>query len=169
MLEPTDKAFQQNFYVQFQASRASSYLSIHVVSSLNRVDPGLADRLEASKSNTTSDNDWQQLALDIRKLRKSLTDATSFLAAYDQRQCQAVRSPTIIGLTWIHPLYSKWTYWNRRWRRPALHPYPRRSSHSSVRQISPHFLRRQHHSPHHLALVSWERETAYLARQTSIS
>ena len=109
MLEPTDKAFQQNFYVQFQASRASSCLSNHVVSSLSRVDPGLADRLEASKSNTTSDNEWQQLALDIRKLRKSLTDATSFLAAYDQRQCQAVRSPTIIGLTWIHPLYSKWT------------------------------------------------------------
>jgi hypothetical protein len=98
MLEPTDKAFQQNFYVQFQASRASPYLSNSIVSSLSRVDPGLADRLEASKSNTTSDNDWQQLALDIRKLRKSLTDATSFLAAYDQRQCQAVRSPKIIGL-----------------------------------------------------------------------
>ena len=75
-----------------------------IFSPLSRVDPGLADRLEASKNNTTSDNDWQQLALDIRKLRKSLTDATSFLAAYDQRQCQAVRSPNIIGLTWIHPL-----------------------------------------------------------------
>ncbi|KAF8480057.1 tubulin binding cofactor C-domain-containing protein [Russula ochroleuca] len=71
MLEPTDKTFQQHFYAQFQASRTS-----------------LADRLEASK-NTTSHNDWQQLALDIRKLRKGLTDATSFLTAYDQRQCQA--------------------------------------------------------------------------------
>jgi hypothetical protein len=60
---------------------------------LSRIDPGLTDRLEAFKNITTPHNDWQELALDIRKLRKSLTDATSFLAAYDQRQCQAVRSP----------------------------------------------------------------------------
>jgi len=72
MSEPTDKTFQEHFYAQFQASRAS-----------------LTDRLEAFKNNTTPHNDWQELALDIRKLRKSLTDATSFLAAYDQRQCQA--------------------------------------------------------------------------------
>ena len=100
MLEPTDKTFQQHFYSQFQASRSSSYpVRSYLFSPLSRVDSGLADRLEASKNNTTSDNDWQQLALDIRKLRKSLTDATSFLAAYDQRQCQAVRSPNIISLT----------------------------------------------------------------------
>jgi hypothetical protein len=60
---------------------------------LSRIDPGLTDRLDAFKNNTTPHNDWQELALDIRKLRKSLTDATSFLAAYDQRQYQAVRSP----------------------------------------------------------------------------
>jgi hypothetical protein len=60
---------------------------------LSLIDPGLSDRLEAFKNNTTPHSDWQELALDIRKLRKSLTDATSFLAAYDQRQCQAVRSP----------------------------------------------------------------------------
>jgi hypothetical protein len=60
--------------------------------SLSRLDPGLTDRLEAFRDNATPQHDWQELALDIRKLRKSLTDATSFLAAYDQRQCQAVCS-----------------------------------------------------------------------------
>ncbi|SRR6266849_4621527 len=60
---------------------------------LSCIDPGLTDRLEAFKNNATPRNDWQELALDIRKLRKSLTDATSFLAAYDQRQYQAVSSP----------------------------------------------------------------------------
>ena len=74
-------------------------------SSQSPIHSGLADRLEASK-HTTSHNDWQQLALDIRKLRKSLTDATSFLTTYDQRQCQAVRSPNILNIssTRIHPL-----------------------------------------------------------------
>lgn len=72
MSEPTDKALQEHFYAQFQASRAS-----------------LTDRLEAFKNNTTPHNDWQELALDIRKLRKTLTGAMSFLAAYDQRQYQA--------------------------------------------------------------------------------
>ncbi|KAF8270082.1 tubulin binding cofactor C-domain-containing protein, partial [Lactarius quietus] len=38
---------------------------------------------------TTPDSDWQELSLNIRKLRKHLTDATSFLPSYDQRQCQA--------------------------------------------------------------------------------
>jgi hypothetical protein len=54
---------------------------------------GLAARLDESKNNT-SYNGWQELALDIAKLGKSLADATSFLSAYDQRQCQAVRSHT---------------------------------------------------------------------------
>ncbi|KAI0248006.1 tubulin binding cofactor C-domain-containing protein [Lactifluus subvellereus] len=72
MLEPTDKASQQAFYSHFQASRAD-----------------LAAQLEASRNNPRSDNDWEELALNIRKLRKSLTDATSLLPAYDQRQCQA--------------------------------------------------------------------------------
>ncbi len=68
-------------------------LSNPIFSPPNCIDLGLTDRLNAFKNNTTSYNDWQELALDIRKMRKSLTDATSFLAAYDQRQCQAVRSP----------------------------------------------------------------------------
>ncbi|KAI0299453.1 tubulin binding cofactor C-domain-containing protein [Multifurca ochricompacta] len=43
-----------------------------------------------SQFQTTSDNnDQQELALDIRKLRKNLTDAIGFLPAYDQRQCRA--------------------------------------------------------------------------------
>ena len=33
-----------------------------------------------------------------------MTDATSFLTTYDQRQCQAVRSPNILSLMMIHPL-----------------------------------------------------------------
>jgi hypothetical protein len=68
-------------------------LSDPIFPPLSRIDPGLTDRLEEFKSNATLHNDWQELALDIRKLRKSLTDATSFLAGYDQRQCQAVRFP----------------------------------------------------------------------------
>jgi len=51
--------------------------------------------LEASKNNTTSHDGWEELARDIVKLGKSLSDAMSFLPAYDQRQCQAVRSHTI--------------------------------------------------------------------------
>jgi hypothetical protein len=43
--------------------------------------------------------------LDIRKLRKTLTGATSFLAAYDQRQYQAVRLPHSKNQSkWIHTL-----------------------------------------------------------------
>jgi hypothetical protein len=70
---------------------------VHVVtifSHLTGFGADLAAQLEASRNNPTSDNDWQELALNIRKLRKSLTDATSLLPAYDQRQCQAVRSHT---------------------------------------------------------------------------
>ncbi|KAH9053606.1 tubulin binding cofactor C-domain-containing protein [Lactarius vividus] len=72
MFEPIDKAFQQDFYSQFQASRAD-----------------LIARLDAATNSPTSDNDWQELALNIRQLRKQLTDATGFLPSYDQRQCQA--------------------------------------------------------------------------------
>jgi hypothetical protein len=70
-----------------------SYLTLSIPPH-SHIDPGLTDRLKAFKINTTPHNDLQELALDIRKLRKSLTDATSVLAAYDQRQCQAVRSPS---------------------------------------------------------------------------
>ncbi|KAI9438190.1 tubulin binding cofactor C-domain-containing protein [Lactarius indigo] len=72
MFEPIDKAFQQDFYSQFQASRAD-----------------LIARLDVAKHSPTSDNDWQELALNTRKLRKYLTEATTFLPSYDQRQCQA--------------------------------------------------------------------------------
>ncbi|KAN0139295.1 Tubulin binding cofactor C domain containing protein [Lactarius tabidus] len=72
MFEPIDKTFQQDVYSQFQASRTD-----------------LIARLEAAKHSPTLDNDLQELALDIRKLRKHLTDATSFLPSYDLRQCQA--------------------------------------------------------------------------------
>lgn len=72
MFEPIDKTFQRDFYSQFQASRVD-----------------LVARLEATKHSSTPDNDWQELALNIRKLRKHLTDATSFLPSYDQRQCSA--------------------------------------------------------------------------------
>ncbi|KAI9513420.1 tubulin binding cofactor C-domain-containing protein [Russula earlei] len=71
MSEPTNKSLQHHFYSQFQASHTN-----------------LVTRMDACKSDATSHNDWQELALDIRKLRKSLTDATSFLPAYDQRQYQ---------------------------------------------------------------------------------
>ena len=53
---------------------------------------GLVTRLEACKNDATSQNIFQELALDIMKLGKSLTDATSFLPAYDQRQCREVCS-----------------------------------------------------------------------------
>lgn len=72
MFEPIDKAFQQDFYSQFQASRAD-----------------LIARLDAATNSPTSDNGWQELALNTRQLRKHLTDATGFLPSYDQRQCQA--------------------------------------------------------------------------------
>jgi len=51
-------------------------------------------RLEAAKHSPIPDNDWHELALNTRKLRKHLTDATGFLPSYDQRQCQAVRCHT---------------------------------------------------------------------------
>lgn len=73
------------------ACQSVSYL-ILLFPPLSLIDPGLTDRLETFKNNTTPHNGWQELALDTRKLRKSLTNATSYLAAYDQRQCQAVRS-----------------------------------------------------------------------------
>ncbi|KAI9463955.1 TBCC-domain-containing protein [Lactarius psammicola] len=72
MFEPIDKTLQQDFYSQFQASRAD-----------------LIARLEAAKHSPTPDNDWQELALNTRKLRKHLTDATGFLPSYDLRQCRA--------------------------------------------------------------------------------
>jgi hypothetical protein len=93
MFEPIDKAFQQDFYSQFQASRAGSRafdrLTPALYLSCFRAD--LIARLEAAKHSSTRDNDLQELALNIRKLRKHLTDATSLLPSYDLRQCQAVR------------------------------------------------------------------------------
>ncbi|KAI0267459.1 tubulin binding cofactor C-domain-containing protein, partial [Gloeopeniophorella convolvens] len=41
------------------------------------------------KDSSASENAQQELMLDVRKLRKSLTDATSLLPSYDQRQCQS--------------------------------------------------------------------------------
>jgi hypothetical protein len=71
----------------------------------------LAAQLDAFKDNPPSDNDSHELALNIRKLRKSLTDATSSLPAYDQRQCQAVRprAAHTNSENELTPPYSKWS------------------------------------------------------------
>lgn len=93
MFEPIDKTFQRDFYSQFQASRAGSraFDRLTPILCLSDIRPDLIARLDAAKHSPPPDNDWQELALSIRKLRKYLTDATSFLPSYDQRQCQAVR------------------------------------------------------------------------------
>ncbi|SRR6266404_4103540 len=98
MFEPTDQTFQRNFYLQFQASRAGSrafYFDLRLFLSDFHVD--LTTRLETAKNTLTPNNDLQELALDIRKLRKQLTDATGFLPSYDQRQCQAVRCIQLVS------------------------------------------------------------------------
>ncbi|KAF7798187.1 hypothetical protein EIP86_009404 [Pleurotus ostreatoroseus] len=69
-MDESNKTRIQEFYSTFQASRTD-----------------LSSRLEALKVNgSPSTDDLSALAADVAKLRKELTDATSFLPGYDQRQ-----------------------------------------------------------------------------------
>ncbi|KAH9947804.1 tubulin binding cofactor C-domain-containing protein [Amylocystis lapponica] len=67
----TNQSLAQEFYIHFQATRSE-----------------LTTRLDALKSDRTAHEASEQLSLDIAKLRKELTDVTSYLPSYDQRQCE---------------------------------------------------------------------------------
>ncbi|KAH9968142.1 tubulin binding cofactor C-domain-containing protein [Russula dissimulans] len=96
------------------------------------INSGLVTRLEACRNDPTSHNDWQELALDTRKLRKSLTDATGSLSPYDQRQCQAqmdILEQTLEEIRSVSLPKTKFTF-KRKTNNPP-HPAAQSSSSSS--------------------------------------
>ncbi|KZT65211.1 hypothetical protein DAEQUDRAFT_747147 [Daedalea quercina L-15889] len=68
-MDKTNQELTVEFYVHFNAAQSE-----------------LASRINQSGSASTAA--VQQLSSDYAKLRKELTDATSFLPSYDQRQCE---------------------------------------------------------------------------------
>ncbi|KAH9926063.1 tubulin binding cofactor C-domain-containing protein [Fomitopsis serialis] len=70
-MDKTNQELSQEFYIHFNAAQSE------LASRANELNLGSAD----SKA-------LQQLSTDFAKLRKELTDATSFLPSYDQRQCE---------------------------------------------------------------------------------
>ncbi|KZT04949.1 TBCC-domain-containing protein [Laetiporus sulphureus 93-53] len=69
-MSETNQSLTQAFYAYFQAAHSE-----------------LGNCLESYTLNGCAPEALDQLSLDIAKLRKELTEATSFLPSYDQRQC----------------------------------------------------------------------------------
>ncbi|CCM02004.1 uncharacterized protein FIBRA_04078 [Fibroporia radiculosa] len=69
-MSASNQALSQEFYAHFQATRSD-----------------LLARLDVLSTGKNNSEVVEQLAVDVLKLRKGLTDATDFLPAYDQRQC----------------------------------------------------------------------------------
>ncbi|EMD36984.1 hypothetical protein CERSUDRAFT_155385 [Gelatoporia subvermispora B] len=69
-MSETNQKLTQDFYTHFQTSRSE-----------------LNARLETLQTSVTDPEALKQIAHDVAKLRKELTDAIGFLPAYDQRQC----------------------------------------------------------------------------------
>ncbi|OCH94566.1 TBCC-domain-containing protein [Obba rivulosa] len=70
-MSESNQKLTQDFFLHFQTTRSE-----------------LTSRLEGLESSLATSNALEQISRDVAKLRKELTDATSFLPSYDQRQCE---------------------------------------------------------------------------------